>query len=127
MSKIYKYLLVFVCGAAGYGAIEIAYRGRTHWTMLITGGVCCVFVYMIALSQRIRRWQKWILGGAVITAVEFTVGIIVNILLDWRVWSYADMPFNLLGQICPVFSLMWCLLCIPLMQLCTAVEREIAR
>ena len=127
MAKIYKYMLIFAFGAAGYGAIELGFRGRTHWTMLITGGICFVFVYMIALNRKIRKWQKWILGGLVITVVEFIVGVIVNIGLDWKVWSYADMPYNLLGQVCPAFSFAWCLLCIPVMWLCRSVEREIRR
>ena len=127
MLAIYKYLLVFVFGASGYGALEIAYRGRTHWTMLLTGGICFVFVYMIAQSEKLRNWQKWLLGGTVITIVEFVVGLIVNVGLGWKVWSYANMPFNIMGQVCPIFSLMWCALCIPLMRLCSAVEREISR
>ena len=127
MAKIYKYMLIFAFGAAGYGAIGLAFRGRTHWTMLITGGICFVLIYMIALCNKIRTWQKWLLGGLAITVVEFFVGAIVNIGLGWKVWSYANMPFNLLGQICPTFSIMWCLLCIPIMWLCNTVEREIRR
>lgn len=127
MAKFYKYMLIFAFGAAGYGALEIGFRGRTHWTMLITGGICFVLIYIIALSRKIRNWQKWLLGGLTITVVEFIVGIIVNIGLGWRVWSYADMPFNILGQVCPAFSIAWCGLCIPLMWLCNRVEREIRR
>jgi len=127
MTKIYKYMLIFAFGAAGYGAIELAFRGRTHWTMLITGGVCFVIIYMIALSRKIRKWQKWLLGGLAITLVEFAVGAVVNIGLGWKVWNYSNMPYNILGQICPTFSAMWCLLCIPMMWLCDEVEREIRR
>jgi len=127
MAKIYKYMLIFAFGAAGYGAIELAFRGRTHWTMLITGGVCFVIIYMIALSRKIRKWQKWLLGGLAITLVEFAVGAVVNIGLGWKVWNYSNMPYNILGQICPTFSAMWCLLCIPMMWLCDEVEREIRR
>jgi len=127
MTNIYKYMLIFAFGAAGYGAIELAFRGRTHWTMLITGGICFMLIYMITLCRKIRKWQKWLLGGIVITVVEFMVGSIVNIGLGWKVWSYANMPYNLWGQICPTFSALWCLLCIPIMWLCDRVEREIQR
>ena len=120
-------MLIFASGAAGYGAIELCFRGRTHWTMLITGGICFVFIYMISLLKALRNWQKWLLGGIVITVIEFVVGLVVNIGLGWTVWSYADMPYNILGQVCPVFSLAWCVLCIPLMWLCGKVEREIRR
>ena len=127
MTKIYKYMLVLAFGAAGYGAIEIAFRGRTHWTMLITGAVCFMMIYIISMNNKINKWFKWILGGLAITVVEFMVGAVVNIGLGWRVWSYANMPYNLLGQICPTFSIMWCFLCIPIMWLCDKVEKEIKR
>ena len=29
---------VFALGAAGYAALELLWRGRTHWTMALTGG-----------------------------------------------------------------------------------------
>ena len=127
MTKFYKYMLIFAFGAAGYGAIEIAFRGKTHWTMLITGGICFTLIYLIAVNKKMKVWVKWTLGGIVITVIEFMVGSVVNIGLGWRVWSYANMPYNLLGQICPTFSLLWCLLCIPMMWICSKVEREIKR
>lgn len=86
-----------------------------------------MFIYMIALCKKLRSWQKWLLGCGVTTLVEFTVGVIVNIGLGWKVWSYADMPYNLLGQICPAFSGAWLLMCIPLMYLCQSIDKEIHR
>jgi uncharacterized membrane protein len=49
----------------------------------------------------------------VITAVEFAVGIVVNIFLGLNVWDYSSVPGNILGQICPAFTLLWFLVSIP--------------
>lgn len=51
--------------------------------------------------------------AAVITSLEFAVGCLVNLRLGWHVWDYSDIPLNLMGQICPTFSVMWLLLSVP--------------
>ena len=37
--------ILFGIGAIGYSLIELAFRGRTHWTMAVTGGGCAVALY----------------------------------------------------------------------------------
>ena len=61
-----------------------------------------------------RLFRKCLLGGAVITACEFVCGMVVNVRLGLRVWDYSERKFNVKGQICPLFSLLWVLLCIPI-------------
>ena len=51
-------------------------------------------------------------GALTITAYEFFVGLIVNLRLGWDVWDYSSVPFNILGQICPVYTMIWFLLCL---------------
>ena len=52
------------------------------------------------------RWQM-AAGAGIITGLELISGIIVNIILDWNVWDYSNLPGNLLGQICPQFTVLW--------------------
>jgi len=52
-------------------------------------------------------WFKSLLGACGITMMEFITGCIVNIRLGWQVWDYSLLPFNLLGQISLLFSLIW--------------------
>ena len=127
MIKAYRYSLIYAVGGAGYGALEIAFRGRTHWSMLIAGGAALTVLYTIAVNSRRPMWQKCMIGGAVITGIEFVTGLIVNVALGWNVWNYADIPLNLMGQICPRFTLLWCLLCLPVMGLCKYMGRELLR
>lgn len=62
------------------------------------------------------------MGAAVITTIEFLVGITVNLLMGWEVWDYSERNFNLMGQICLIFSLCWFILCIPCIPLCKAMK-----
>lgn len=61
---------------------------------------------------------KCVVGSAVITTVEFAVGMVVNVKLKLNVWDYTNMRFNLFGQICPFYSLLWGLLTVPISFIC---------
>ena len=124
MAKAYKYMLIYTVGGAGYGALELAFRGRTHWSMLIAGGACLSLLYTISVKSRRPMWQKCVMGGAAITGIELITGLIVNVGLGWEVWNYSDIPMNFMGQICPRFTLLWCLLCVPVMPLCRYIGRK---
>ena len=53
-------------------------------------------------------------SAALVTAVEFSVGILVNKILNLSIWNYNTMFGNVMGQICPLYSFLWFLLCIPI-------------
>lgn len=122
-----KYSLLFVTGGAAYAMLEIACRGRTHWTMFLAGGLCFLFLYWIAINSPEPLWKKAIMGGIIITTVEFLVGGVVNIGLHWEVWDYSHHKFNLFGQICPMFSVMWTGLSVPAIGLCQIIEKLVFR
>lgn len=116
-------LFVYSLGAVGYGGLETLWRGYTHWTMLLLGGMCFLVIYAITVGLRVRRWQKWLLCAAVVTALEFLAGCVVNLYLGWAVWDYGDRPGNLLGQVCPLYAAYWFLLSIPCSGLAYAIRR----
>lgn len=115
-------LPVFALGSILYGLTEILWRGWTHWTMLLCGGICFTLMYLVSGSE-LSLVKKWLLSTCIITTVEFAAGCIVNLRLHWQVWDYSSLPFNLLGQICPRFILMWFALSIPGVALCTLLHR----
>jgi uncharacterized membrane protein len=122
-----KYTALTTAGGFAYGLLELLYRGHTHWTMVAAGGVCVDLLYLIAVKNREAVWKKWIMGGAVITTVEYITGLIVNRLLGWHVWSYAHSRLNLMGQISLGFSLIWLALSIPAIWMLRLVGRRIFR
>lgn len=103
----------FVLGGSAYGAIEIMWRGHTHWSMLVTGGLCFVCIYLVACCTTLGRLGQYTLCAALITALEFVAGAILNRALGWNVWDYSQMRFNLYGQICARYSLYWFALSVP--------------
>jgi hypothetical protein len=125
MRKVKEISLVYLIGSTGYSMLEILWRGYTHWTMAITGGICFYSVYTICHKfARIKTWKKCLLGALSITSIEFVVGCFVNRVFRMNVWDYSKQRFHLLGQICPLYSALWFLLCIPLVPLCNTLRRK---
>ena len=107
---------VFALGAAGYAALELLWRGRTHWTMALTGGT--VLVGLRRLRRRVHEespLSRCLCGAACITAAEYVVGCTVNRHFRLRVWDYSHEFGNVQGQICPKYAVLWTLLAAPIM------------
>ena len=113
--KAYKeFFIVFAIGASVYPVLEIIWRGYTHWTMSVTGGICFLSIYILFTKSRdFPVWIKCVLGAGVITVIEFVAGCIVNLILGWGVWDYSGSPVNFLGQICLFHTALWAFLCLP--------------
>jgi len=114
MQQFRKNMIIFIIGALGYGLLETLFRGYTHWTMLVTGGIVFIILYhLFTKNEKAPLWQKCLVGALIITSIELAAGCIVNLWLGWNVWDYSAYAFNFMGQICLVFTLLWFLLCIP--------------
>lgn len=87
--------------------IELLWRGCTHWTMMILGGLCFLAAGAVNRIKRIGLPIKMMICAVLITALEFITGYIVNIKLGMNVWSYYDMNYNVMGQICLTYTIMW--------------------
>ena len=68
---------------------------------------------------------KCALGAAAITVVEFLVGCLVNRMLGWHVWDYSRLEFNIMGQVCLLFSVIWYLMCVPALYLGRMLDRTL--
>ena len=116
---IVKYICLFLIGAISYPLIEIAYRGRTHWTMAILGGICfigCGLINNLLTFEMPLIWQMT-LSSVFITTLELVFGLIINTIMGLNVWNYANLPLNFLGQICLPFTLVWFLISAPVIVL----------
>ena len=118
-----KLLVTFAAGGVGYCALETLWRGRTHPSMALCGGtVLAVFTKMVRRGG--SRLGLCLRGCALITGCELLCGLTFN--RDRQVWDYSRLPGNFRGQICPLFSALWFLLCIPLCGLCPLLGRPLA-
>jgi len=107
---------LFFLGGFGYCAVELLYSGHTHWSMFLAGGLCLPLLYGMNLSlAHLPFLARCALGAVCITAVELIFGLFFNRLLGWAVWDYSGLWGNLWGQICPLYSFFWFLLCIPVL------------
>lgn len=127
MPKAIENLIIFLFGGTVYSLIEVMFRGYTHWSMTVTGGICLVLMYRrFTARPDDPLMMKCLFGAVTITALEFAAGCIVNLWLDWHVWDYSEMTFNLCGQICPLFSALWFLLTVPVVSLTGFFSRRFA-
>ena len=106
---ILKYLFLSVVGGTIYIGLELFWRGHSHWTMFILGGICFV---CCGLLNEVISWEtpisrQMFYGAIIITLLEFITGCIVNLYLGWNVWDYSDVPLNIYGQVCLLFSIAW--------------------
>ncbi len=121
--KVCENLCLFLFGGFTYGFLEILWRRRTHISMVITGGLCLVLLYHIFKKFKDKTLLiKCIIGSALITTLEFLCGCIVNLWLKLKVWDYSNLKFNLLGQICVLYSVLWGFLTIPISFVCSKVS-----
>lgn len=112
ISRLIQFLTLFIIGGSVYVMIELAFRGRSHWTMFLLGGLC---FYLIGLINEFYPWDmplisQMLISSIIITTLEFIFGVILNIWLKLGIWDYSNMPYNLCGQICLLFSILWFLL-----------------
>ena len=109
LRRINKAAILFLIGAAAYALIEVAFRGYTHWTMAVLGGI------LFLLLGGLNEWIPWemplalqcVIGAVMVTVAEFVAGLILNVWLGLGIWDYSDVPGNIFGQICPQFIFAW--------------------
>ncbi len=125
MARVYGF--VFLLGTVGYGLLELMYRGRTHWTMVCLGGLSFLILFVLRQNmQPTGRLVRCLAGCVAITVLELLVGSIVNCRMRWMVWDYSGLAYNVRGQICPGFTMLWLGLCYPADMLCGALLRKLS-
>ena len=104
-----KHGILFGLGGIFYVIIELLWRGSSHWTMFFLGGACFLLIGLINERSRgkIPLLLQMLISTAIVTGLEFVVGYIVNIKLGMNVWDYYDLPYNVMGQICLLYSVIW--------------------
>jgi len=127
MKVFLKNLLIFSLGFMMYQTMEGIWKnipalpecfyGAESFTMGIMGGLSILLIGCInkKLSWDMPIWLQALIGCIGITAFEFIVGCVLNLWLcpllnKPIIWSYASLPGNFMGQICPQFSCLWFLL-----------------
>lgn len=110
--KVLKQIILFGAGGLLYVLCELMWRGYSHWTMFLVGGICFIMIGLIneVLPLDMTLVRQMAIGAVIITTVEFVSGCIINLWIGWNVWDYSGLPFNILGQVCLPFSFLWFLI-----------------
>ena len=104
--KIWKNCLLFYTGGTVYLSLELLYRGRSHGSMFLAGGLCFLLIgHLNRVEPKLPLPLRALVGAGIVTMVELGVGLLVN--RTYGVWDYRGQPGNFLGQICPLFSALW--------------------
>jgi uncharacterized membrane protein len=110
--KFWKNAVIFYIGGMLYTAIELLWRGWTHGSMFVLGGICfCVIGSLDRDNPRLPVLLQMVVGALLVTVLEFFSGLLLNRMLRMNVWDYSAAPYNLFGQICLPFVLLWFPLC----------------
>lgn len=113
-------MLLWSWGGTVYFLLEVAFKTitgepeRISWTMLLVAALLTAAVERCGyqLPWDVPLWLQALACAALVTAVEFAAGCVLNLWLGLGVWDYSQLPGNLLGQICPQFFGIWWVLCL---------------
>ncbi len=118
-TNFYKLSLVFIIGSFVGVIIELIWcflkngyiesrSGLVYGTFNLLYGVGALALTVTLYN--LRNHSRWLsfLGGLVIgSAVEYACSFAQELVFGSRSWDYSDMPFNLNGRICLLYSIFW--------------------
>ena len=104
--KIWKKSVLFYLGGLIYMGLEVFFRGWSHGSMFLAGGVCFLLLGKLQYTEpRLPLLPRALMGSVVITSIELLTGLLVN--RTYQIWDYRESFLNFHGQICFLFSLLW--------------------
>ena len=104
--RFWRACVLFYFGGGSYMALEFLWRGRSHGSMFLLGGLCFLLIGQLGkLLKNIPLAVQLLLFAAMITFLELLTGLLVN--GNYSVWDYRRAAYQYRGQICLEFSLLW--------------------
>ena len=110
LRSLCKSLVLCAIGGGAYYLVELIWRGSSHFSMILVGGMC--FLCIGQLNHSYLEWEmpltsQMFLSGGIITVIEFAAGLLLNVKLGLGIWDYSDIPYNFMGQICLSYFALW--------------------
>jgi len=84
----------------------------------LNGPLCPIYGFgVIAVVNFLKPVQNnlfFLFFGSVFiaSAIELTAGFVLEKIFCQKWWDYSEVPFNIGGYICPLFSMMWGIACL---------------
>ena len=103
---IYRKTVLFALGGGAYVGLEMLWRGRSHYSMFLAGGLSLLLIGQLNhVRPKLPLFFRAVAGAGIITMLELAAGLVFN--ADYSVWDYRGRWGNWMGHICPLFSLLW--------------------
>ena len=83
-------MILMAYGFWGYPFLEILFRGWSHWSMALAGGIC--FGLMGLVSDTLYRYRlpvRAMASAVTVLFVEFIFGCIFNLGMQLHIWDYS--------------------------------------
>lgn len=117
INKIIKLLILWFILGMCYFTLEGLWRipkgGYANIIMLFIGGLCGLLIgsiNQIPKFYNLAIWKQSFIGTIIALIVEYISGYILNIRLGLHIWDYSNLYFNINGQICLLYTVLWFLL-----------------
>lgn len=124
MKYLYTYMIIFMFFCLIGWILEVLYRSYKHKHFVNpgflvgcalpiygTGGLALYLICSLKLSfitsNVLRVVVILVICTILMTLIEFVAGYISLKYYHNRLWDYSDVPGNIMGIICPIFSLAW--------------------
>ena len=102
--RIWKTGLLYCAGGCGYMALELLWRGRTHGSMFLAGGLCFLLIGQLNRTEpRLPYPLRLLTGAAIITAVELAAGL----LMAWAGFFHGDILSGFFAEDAQVVLAAW--------------------
>lgn len=118
-------LLFFVYAFLGWGC-EVAFaackEGRFVNRGFLNGPVCPIYGFgvvgvVLALRPVEDNLALLYVGSVLLTSlIEFVTGWALEKLFHARWWDYSNMPLNIMGYVCVLFSMVWGVACMAIVK-----------
>lgn len=114
-------MLFFIYAFLGW-CVEVAFaaccEGRFVNRGFLNGPVCPIYgfgvIFVVLLLEPVQGNLPMLFLGSVLvtTAIEFVAGFLLEKLFHAKWWDYSDMPLNIMGYVCLLFSILWGIACL---------------
>ena len=106
--RLWKNAVLGYLGGMGYMLLELIWRGWSHGSMFVVGGLCFLLIGNLnTLLPDMPLVMQAVVGAVIVSAVELLSGLLINVYLGLQVWDYSNLPFSFMGQICVGYFFLW--------------------
>lgn len=114
-SLLFYFVLYSFLGWLVEGLYSLAVYGSFSKNGFLIGPFKPMYGFAMTIIIVLHRYNSslWFLGIMSIivpTAIEYITGFLLDHFLNLRYWDYTDLPLNIRGYVCILFSVFWIIL-----------------